>query len=311
LRGLRVSSILLGMPQARKITKSTAARGRKPTRAAGSASKGAPVNDQGAVVVREAKTRPTARGGGRSKTTKTDNSATLGAATSSARTTSRTGGRRSATCSSAPTPAARHARDVTSTELHEPLTATLHEIIGKGAIGAAKMATALTGGSPAVQRLRDLLDRALAAGAGDDGLATDVWGPEPTRAEVMDAQARAELLRAAALEQTVRDSLTRDEVAARLGITTQAVSKRTKADQLVALRHGGRIQYPLWQFADDGAITNLPELADQFPSALSLSVWMTTPSADLDGLTPTQMLQQRDGRERVLELAHAAGPAAW
>ena len=197
-------------------------------------------------------------------------------------------------------------------ELTEPLTSTLHEIVGRGAMGAGKLAAALTQGSPqALQSLRDLIDRTLATLHGDDSLAQDVWGKEPTRAEMNDARAKAEYSRAVAVEQTVRDSLTRDEVAKRLGISAQAVSKRVKADQLVVLQHGGRGQYPLWQFADDGVIAAIPDLVHAFPSTLSLSMWMTTPSADLDGLTPTQMLHHRHGQSRVLELAQAVSPAAW
>jgi hypothetical protein len=310
------------MPQARKINNSAPAKGRKTERsaAAGAGKRGiagtsGKVKDQisgGGVVVREAKNTSATQATGRTKARKTKNATTVAAVASTGRTTSAAARRRSGSRAPVRRPAARQADEVKTSELTEPLTSTLHEILGKGAMGAARIAAALTDGSPvALQSLRDLLDRTLAARHDGDGLAPDLWGAEPTRAEVMDAQARAELSRAAALDQTVRDSFTREEVAARLGITAQAVSKQTKADQLVVLRHGGRARYPLWQFADDGVIANIPELLGEFPSALSLSVWMTTPSADLDGLSPIEMLQQRDGRARVLELARAASPAAW
>jgi hypothetical protein len=309
------SAILRLVPQTRKITKGASATTTR-VAAAGvgkreSAASGGKVKDPsagGGVVVRTAKSALT----GRAKTVKTKNTATLGAGASTGRTATQARRRRSSSRAPIRKPAAHHAGEVKISELTEPLTSTLHEILGKGAMGASKIAAALTDGSPgALKSLRDLIDRTLTARDYGDGLAPDVWGAAPTRAEVMDAQARAELSRAAALDQTVRDSLTRDEVAARLGISAQAVSKRTKADQLVVLRHGGRAQYPLWQFADDGVLPSVSELIDEFPSALSLSVWMTTPSADLDGLTPAKMLQQRDGRARILELARAASPSAW
>jgi hypothetical protein len=310
------------MPQARKTTKGVSAKGRKTDRGAAigagkreSAGKSGKVKDQisgRGVVVRKAKSTSTARASGRSGALKTKNAATNGAGASTRRTAPASRRPRSGSRAPARGPTAGQADKLKIPELTEPLTSTLHEILGKGAMGAARIAAALTEGSPvALQSLRDLLDRTLAVRHHGDGLAADVWGAEPTRAEVMDARARAELFRAAALERTVRNSLTRDEVAARLGISAQAVSKRTKADQLVVLRHGGRAQYPVWQFADDDVIANVPDLIDEFPSALSLSVWMTTPSADLDGLTPTEMLRRRDGQARVLELAQAASPAAW
>jgi hypothetical protein len=301
------------MPQARKTTKGVSAKGRKTDRGAAigagkreNAGKSGKVKDQTGrgVVVRKAKSTSTARASGRSGALKTKNAATNGAGASTRRTAPASRRPRSGSRAPARGPTAGQADKLKIPELTEPLTSTLHEILGKGAMGAARIAAALQG-------LRDLLDRTLAVRHHGDGLAADVWGAEPTRAEVMDARARAELFRAAALERTVRNSLTRDEVAARLGISAQAVSKRTKADQLVVLRHGGRAQYPVWQFADDDVIANVPDLIDEFPSALSLSVWMTTPSADLDGLTPTEMLRRRDGQARVLELAQAASPAAW
>lgn len=306
------------MPQARKTTKAASVKGRKTDRGAAVGAgkrESGKVKDQisgGGVVLREAKSTSAARATGRAKTLKTKNAPTTGAGASTRRTAPTSRRRRSGSRAPARGPAAGQANELKIPEFTEPMTSALHEILGKGAMGAARIAAALTEGSPvALQSLRDLLDRTLAARHDGDGLAPDVWGVEPTRAEVMDARARAELFRAAALEQTVRNSLTRDEVAARLGITAQAVSKRTKADQLVVLRHGGRARYPVWQFADDDVIANVPDLIDEFSSALSLSVWMTTPSADLDGLTPTEMLRQRDGQARVLELAQAASPAAW
>ncbi len=45
--------------------------------------------------------------------------------------------------------------------------------------------------------------------------------------------------------------------------------------------------------------------------ALSLTIWATSPSPDLDGATPAQTLARRGGLARVLETARALTPATW
>ena len=193
----------------------------------------------------------------------------------------------------------------------DPMTRALRVIFGKQSLTADAAAVALVNGSaPALKDLRDLIDRALATAPASD-LDETVWGREPSEADVARAQADTDRAREAALQRTLSDALTREQVAARLGISTQAVSKRTSLDQLVALRYGGRWWYPRWQFADDDVVPVLHELGEHFPSALSLTTWMTTPFADLDEVTPAEMLRRRGGPERVLRLAQATSAEAW
>jgi hypothetical protein len=187
----------------------------------------------------------------------------------------------------------------------------LHEIVGKQKLSAEGVAAALANGAaPTLKTLRDLIDRALTSAPATE-LDEDLWGREPTEADLARAQAHADRARDAALRRTLTDALTREEVAARLGISTQAVSKRTSSDQLVALRYGGRRWYPRWQFTDDDVVPQLHDLAERFPSALALTTWVTTPFADLDGATPAEMLQRRGGQQRVLRLAEATSAEAW
>jgi hypothetical protein len=191
------------------------------------------------------------------------------------------------------------------------MTRALREIVGKQKLSAEAVAAALANGAaPSLKTLRDLIDRALTTDPVTE-LDENLWGREPTEADLARAHANADRAREAALRRTLSDALTRDEVAARLGISTQAVSKRTSGDQLVALRYGGRWWYPRWQFTDDDVVPEVHDLVERFPSALALTTWVTTPFADLDGVTPAAMLQRRGGQQRVLRLAEATSAEAW
>jgi Protein of unknown function (DUF2384) len=191
------------------------------------------------------------------------------------------------------------------------MTRALREIVGTQKLGAEAVAAALATGTPrTLQVLRELIDRVLASQPADD-LDEGLWGKAPTDADLAKAQSDADAARDAALKRFIADALTREQAAKRLGISAQAVSKRTGGEQLIALRYSGRSLYPRWQFSDDGVLPELSKLRQQFPSALSLTTWATTPSADLDGQTPAEMLGRRDGQQRVLELAQATSAVAW
>ena len=197
------------------------------------------------------------------------------------------------------------------TGLKKSMTEALQEIVGQRKLSAEGVAAALANGAaPPLKTLRDLIDRALATDSATE-LDEHLWGRDPTEADLARAQANADRAREAALRRTLSDALTREEVAARLGISTQAVSKRTGSDQLVALRFGGRWWYPRWQFTDDDVVPDLHDLVERFASALALTTWVTTPFADLGGVTPAEMLQRRGGQQRVLRLAEATGAEAW
>lgn len=187
----------------------------------------------------------------------------------------------------------------------------LREIVGTQKVGAEGVAAALATGAPrTLQVLRELIDRVIASQPAD-GLDEGLWGKAPTDADLAKAESNADAAHDAALKRFIADALTREQAAKRLGISAQAVSKRTSGDQLIALRYAGRSLYPRWQFSDDGPLPELNKLRPQFPSALSLTTWVTTPTADLDGNTPAEMLGRRDGRRRVLELAQAISAEAW
>ncbi|MFT4286549.1 helix-turn-helix domain-containing protein [Nocardioides sp.] len=151
-----------------------------------------------------------------------------------------------------------------------------------------------------------------AAAAGDPF--DEFWGPAPTR-----TQSLLDRVGGLAATQRLRNevlsvSLTRSEAAEALGISPQAVSERIESRSLLALKSGREWRMPAWQFDLDsptGVIERLDELVDAFPAGVvSLSDWMTSPSQDLDGITPEQAMK-RGGSERVLAVVRSLTAAAW
>jgi hypothetical protein len=138
------------------------------------------------------------------------------------------------------------------------------------------------------------------------------WGPEPSEAEVIEAHVAAEFAEKEALEAALDGALTREEAAARLGVSSQAVSERRKTGKLIGLERGREWRFPAWQFYEAGTLPALAELIVAWPgSSLSLSRWATTASVDLDGRPPAQELRRRGGPERVLAVVEALSAAAW
>jgi hypothetical protein len=159
--------------------------------------------------------------------------------------------------------------------------------------------------------LDDALSRAAAARE-DDELDDTLWGLPPTEQELAVARGRAQASVNDALRTALSDALSREEVGRRLGISPQAVSKRLAGERLVALSRGREKRFPAWQLYEDGVLPGLAEVIEAYPGTpLSLTAWATTPSADLDGRTPAEMLTRRDGVQRVLDAARALTPAAW
>ena len=159
--------------------------------------------------------------------------------------------------------------------------------------------------SGALKRLRD--------GTDDGGLDEALWGVQPGEGEIAAARLTGEATVERALEQALRGALTRDEAAARLGISPQAVSKRRAARHLVALRRGREWRLPTWQFHEDGVLPGLHLLIGAYPGTpLSLTTWATTPNPDLDGRTPAQAILTARGVDWVLsDAVRPLTPAAW
>jgi hypothetical protein len=154
---------------------------------------------------------------------------------------------------------------------------------------------------------------AHAAAAGESGELDDaLWGPAPTDAELAAARESARAAVDGALASALGDALNRDEAARQLGITPQAVSKRHAAGALVALTRGRERRFPAWQFHEGAVLPGLRELIAAYPGTpLALTVWATSPAADLDGNAPAEVLARPGGVPRVVEAAHALTAAAW
>jgi Protein of unknown function (DUF2384) len=196
----------------------------------------------------------------------------------------------------------------------ERLAEELVKRLGDGPLTARELAAELVADDTPVE-LIGAFDDALSrtAGAGEsDQLDARLWGPSPTAEQLVEARRAARGVLGEALERALSGALTREEAARQLGVTPQAVSKRSVSGGLVALRRGRVKWFPAWQFYEDGALPGLEKVIAAFPgSALSLTSWATSPSPDLDNATPAQTLGRRGGLARVLDAVAAMTPAAW
>jgi len=202
----------------------------------------------------------------------------------------------------------------TATPETERLADELVKRLGEGPLTPRELAAELaTREAPAT--LIGAFDAALSRSAAadeTDQLDEALWGGMPTDQELALARRASYATLAGAMRQALSDTLTREQAAERLGITPQAVSKRLASGGLVALRRGRVNRLPAWQFYEDTVLPGLKQVISTYPGgALSLTIWATSPSPDLDGATPAQTLTRRGGLSRVLEAARALTPAAW
>lgn len=147
---------------------------------------------------------------------------------------------------------------------------------------------------------------ALSQRARPTALPEQVPAAEPE--QVAAARAR-NLARAAQVRaDLVRDSLSTAEVAARLGISPAAVTKRRGKDDLVAFRHRGDWRYPQWQFTGDALTDGVLDVWHALPerSLVGRVRWFTLPARQLDDQTPLERLHHGQV-DAVIEAATAVG----
>jgi hypothetical protein len=194
------------------------------------------------------------------------------------------------------------------------LAGELRRQFGSEPLTVTALASELFDGDKAVAVLaaiEDALARATAADETDD-LDEALWGLPPTDDEVADARRAGQAAVNEALPVALTGALSREEAAERLGISPQAVSKRLAARALVALSRGRTRWFPAWQFHEDGVLPGLADVIDAYPGTpLALTMWATTPSSDLDGAAPADVLVRRGGSARVVAAAHALSADAW
>lgn len=151
----------------------------------------------------------------------------------------------------------------------------------------------------------------VADGVIDDEM-TNSWGAAPLADSVASARRTSERRRDEELARALDGALTREEAGKRLGVTPQAVSDRLRARRLVGLRRGREWRFPSWQFGDDGALPGIEKVIAAWPGTpLALSTWAVTPSVDLDGRSPAEVLGRGGPLEPVLDLIHSLAAAAW
>lgn len=117
--------------------------------------------------------------------------------------------------------------------------------------------------------------------------------PAAAAAAVARGLAREAVTRA----QLVADSLSTAEVAALLGVSSAAVTKRRGKGGLIAFKHKEDWRYPRWQFQGGAvapeAIAVWKVLPDRHDVA-GLVRWFTLPSRQLADRTPAQALRDGD-----------------
>jgi hypothetical protein len=100
------------------------------------------------------------------------------------------------------------------------------------------------------------------------------------------------------------------------GISRQAVDKRRRANQVLAVRVAGDWRYPAAQLGMEGQVLPLLPAILQQAAALGMEAWpmldfLLAPDDALDGATPLQALQRGDPASAVQRLLNAAQADAF
>ena len=125
------------------------------------------------------------------------------------------------------------------------------------------------------------------------------------------AETRAATLRewVALREEMLATSVSTADLAARLGVSSAAVTKRRQAGRLVAFQVRGDWRYPLWQLSGADVLPGVVEVWQALPldvhDRLSLARWFTLESTHL-GMTPLAALAAGDAA-RVVDAAGYVG----
>lgn len=138
-----------------------------------------------------------------------------------------------------------------------------------------------------------------------------VTGHPASSAQSVVVAQRANLLRSFALRRSMlEDALGATDVAALLGSASrQTPHDRVVAGSLLAIKDGGRLRYPVWQFdpeGPDGVVEGLPDVLAELPAMTQLGriSWFVTSKRGLDGRTPIDALRGHEV-DRVIAEARA------
>lgn len=123
--------------------------------------------------------------------------------------------------------------------------------------------------------------------------------------------AKAHLKGIIALRQLLADhggTYSPSEVADLLGISRQAVNKRARANQLLAVQHGENMVYPVWQFAGTGLVPYFVDVlqALETTSQIAKIRFFLSPQELLSDRSALDALKAGE-HETVLQLARCFG----
>jgi hypothetical protein len=157
------------------------------------------------------------------------------------------------------------------------------------------------------------IEAAVLAAASDAQRTRPANLPDYVRVQTPEqvAEVRAQTLRdwLALRDEMLAGSLSTAEVAARLGISSAAVTKRRQARRLVAFQLKGDWRYPSWQLRNGEVLPGVAQAWQALPltvhDALGLARWFTLESRHL-GATPLALLEAGEV-ERVVDAAAYVG----
>ena len=139
-----------------------------------------------------------------------------------------------------------------------------------------------------------------------------LWGEEPSRADVVAAEAWVTNEMESARAFLLAECETREGAADAIGVTAASISNWVDEGDLVALYEGRELRIPKWQIDLDqsrGIAAGIKAVAAAFPSGVvSLSAWVRTPNLNLNDATPLQRMKAGDV-DRVVRVAGSIG--AW
>jgi hypothetical protein len=123
--------------------------------------------------------------------------------------------------------------------------------------------------------------------------------------------AKAHLKGIVALRQLLADhggTYSPSEVAQLLGISRQAVNKRTRHNQLLAIYQGDKVAYPVWQFAGNGLVPHFVDILQALDtnSQIAKVRFFLSSEESLDSQSTLDALKAGEHKQ-VLRLAQRFG----
>jgi hypothetical protein len=159
-----------------------------------------------------------------------------------------------------------------------------------------RLASALT--KTEIDSIADAAEHAAAivAAPARPGTSPLTGSERPSREEVAAASRRTLARQFALRRELLKDTMTAADVAELLGTTRQTPHDRYKAKTLLAIRDGGKLLFPIWQFdpnGPDGVLNGLRDVlkALEAPmSELGQIAWFVAPKPQLQGRSPVETL---------------------